>query len=110
MAAVMMESVSKAHLERPDELASEVSDLLRSRSVMEAAAVPVDDATSAAAGRVNNSLQALMNLFYLIAREARLEPQLQPLVTQVQAELAQLSRSIQRLDRHEARTSRQNKQ
>jgi hypothetical protein len=46
---------------------------------------------------INNSLQALVNLFYLIARESRLEPQLQPLVTQIQAELAQLSRGVQKL-------------
>lgn len=86
---------------RRSDTASEVDRLIALR--MATAERPGNDTNGVVVERVNNSLQALMNLFYVIAREASLEPQLQPLVTQVQAELAQLSRWIHKLGPQAAR-------
>ncbi len=51
----------------------------------------------AATGHINDSLQALINWLYLLAREASPHSELQPLIIQTQAEVARLSRWIQKL-------------
>lgn len=93
MATVRIEYPAQSRSRRTDDLRSEVSETRQSVLVNNV----VRPAPTEVVERINNSLQALVNLYYLIAREARLEPQLQALVTQTQAELAQLSRWMKKL-------------